>query len=109
MTTRIRLTNGELGKLADYLTGSTRTLEDGVTALGYPPTSLDDVSLQGLDTLVFLCARCGWWYSIEDLIGNDVCQGCGTDDVVGVTSEEVEVSDFDVSSCELDDEPGESE
>ena len=66
-----------LAELIEYLQGTCKTLIEGCEDLGFELEDLSDDDLMLIDSEIFLCETCGWWYEICDQIGGEnECENC---------------------------------
>lgn len=73
-------TNAQIHELADDLQGTCQTLEQVQERLGIGELTVADH--QYLDSLVFLCDRCGWWCEAceESREFPGTCDDCNPDE-----------------------------
>lgn len=77
----IKLTSEQIEGIAEELIGTTKDLDRYLEEHGLPPSDqIDTDSLTELDSQVFLCSSCGWWYSADDCAIYDLCYECEDDD-----------------------------
>ena len=97
---KVRLANEQINELVWYLGGSSRTLDDGLKALGLKFEDIDDTSFQTIDTMIFKCVRCSWWYRIGELRGDDICENCATEECSGeeMYEDQIICSDYDAAA-----------
>lgn len=72
----LNLIEERLVEIAHSLRGTNKSLEDGLAAFNLSTSGLTKEVLEHLETIVFRCKSCNWWYDIVDLEDGDVCYGC---------------------------------
>jgi len=80
------VTEEQLTEIIDYLQGTCKSLEEGISAiLDIECENADEyLTLEQfyyIDEHIFLCDTCGWWCEVGDFSANDedymVCSECG--------------------------------
>lgn len=78
---KTKITDADLQNIIDYLQGTCMTLQAACQAYGYEEDDLTAPQLEEIDSQIFLCTTCGWWYEIADSSedspdGENVCIEC---------------------------------
>ena len=63
----MRAPNFDVSKVIEALEGTCDTIQEALEAL-YPGMNEDDLTKQDwdqIDSTIFLCGECGWWYEIS--------------------------------------------
>lgn len=68
------LTKQQIDKLADYLRGTSHSLDEGLAAVGLCELAVEDCEV--FDASIFECDQCGWWYEISELGTNAESRLC---------------------------------
>lgn len=67
-------------KLAETLQGSAMSLADGCEVLGFTEDDMSVSDCEYLDTMVFNCECCGWWFEQSEMAKNAddqwICESC---------------------------------
>lgn len=54
-------------KLVYHLRGTCMSLEKACADFGFDSGDLTMTELEELDSLLFYCDNCGWWYDVDEL------------------------------------------
>ena len=77
-----KLTSEQLTDLVQTLVGTSDTLDSAIIELfgeEYSEDSLTHEDREFIDSEIFLCATCGWWYEVADkseIENETVCNDC---------------------------------
>ena len=75
----------KVSELVNYLIGSSCSLDEAIEYFGFEDLTLDE--LGELDSYIFCCDGCGWWYSIADAAEDDIygryCNDCANEEEEG--------------------------
>lgn len=77
-----KISNEQIEKIIDYLQGSCKTMQDGITGIteddNLSEEDITDEQMAHIDQEIFLCTDCGWWCEIseETKSVNDSELGC---------------------------------
>ena len=72
----------KINKLIQHLQGTCKSLSEGCNDLEIDEDKLTDEELQHLDSEIFRCVECCWWYELSE--ANDynsevICNDCNED------------------------------
>lgn len=73
-----------INKLICYLQGTSISLKEACNSLGFDRKDLTAEELEELDSQLFQCDNCGWWYNIDKRAyiehnrfqDNNICTDC---------------------------------
>lgn len=65
-------------EVINYLKGSCKTLDEACNACGI---EFEDLNHEHLDSEIFQCWSCGWWYEIGELsdMEDQICKECANE------------------------------
>ena len=77
-----KLTKEQLKDLVETILGTSDTLDSAIQELfgsEYSEDCLTEEDHEYIDSEIFLCATCGWWYEVadkSDVTSDTICNDC---------------------------------
>jgi hypothetical protein len=77
----------EIDKFIEHLVGTCKSLDEAKSDFDLD-RELTDRELEAIDEALFRCGGCDWWFPVEEMTEQEVCEGC--EEAQGETNDEDE-------------------
>lgn len=92
---KTRLTEPQIEQIAQYLRNTNYLIDAACEQLGLTYADLDGTSIQTIDTMIFCCESCGYWFDLKEYADDELCWPCAETHSRRILAEELEQNYYD--------------